>query len=265
MSHIFGILLAAASIVASIALLNQSAALYMDLIALIMVVGGTTCVALMTFSINDLKEALKGFFNVKVDYSAMNSTAQLIKISQIAQGSPGRLAGTLNEPGLDPFLKDGIELIIAGFSADEIEKVLGERLFADRVREERSGSLMRGLSKYPPAFGLMGTVLGLVSVMRGMGEGWGPEETGLRMSVSLVATLYGLVLSNLVLLPAAEFITTRIKHRMAFKQILLEGILLLKERASPLLMQETLNSYLAPDQRRDLVGLKATGSGEKAA
>lgn len=265
MTHLLGYIFAGGAIFASLFLLGQSLELYADLIALIMVFGGTFCVMLISSSPHEIISMVKIMFTPKrsVDSTAMIAT--FVNLAKLAQVAPGRVAVALDDPKTDSFLKEGIELIMADFSQQEIEMIMSERLYSKRVHEESSANVLKSLSKYPPAFGLMGTVLGLVSVMRGMSEGSTPEDTGLRMAIALVATLYGLVAANIVLLPTAEAILGKIKTRVAFDKLIIEGVLLLKERASPLLVQEILNSYVQGKERKDHVGIRSVGRGNAPA
>jgi chemotaxis protein MotA len=261
MTRLLGYLLGIVSIYASLKLLGQSVALYYDEIAMVMVVGGTLCVTLITFSPREIVGMAKLLVARTKTNWALDIISQFVTLSKLAQSAPGRIAVALEDQRVDPFIKEGVELILAGFTHEEVETVLSERMYTKRIQQEASSGVLKSLSKYPPAFGLMGTVLGLVSVMRGMSEGSTPEETGLRMSVALVATLYGLIMANFILLPTSEALLTKVKTSVAMDRLIIEGILLLKERASPLLVQEVLNSYVMGEDRRDHVGIRQTSMG----
>lgn len=260
----FGFLLSLCTIYYSLSLLNQSTALYYDLVALSMVAGGTFCVFLMTFPVRHLPGLFRLVFSRTPRGLDAELVAQFVNLARLAQSAPGRIAVALENPAVDPYVKEGIELILGGFSYEDIEMILSERLYTRRVDGEQTVNLLKSLSKYPPAFGLMGTVLGLVSVMRSLGEGATPEETGLKMAVALVSTLYGLVLANLLLLPASEGLLSKVRERVRLDKFLIEGVLHLSERASPLLVQEALNSYLTRERRKDIVGIGAAGAQKTA-
>ena len=124
-------------------------------------------------------------------------------------------------------LRDGEELISLGFSIDEIQTILQERLFFITEKERETANFFNGLAKYPPAFGLVGTVLGLVNLMRAITEGLDPSETGVKMALALVATLYGLIVANFIIAPIGEGINKRVGVDQFQGEICLQAILLL--------------------------------------
>ncbi len=264
MSHLIGFIAALASIRVSFYLLGMDIATYFEDVALIVVFGGTICAAVITYPISDLVKVMQAFLRIarRMPDSKKEHVKQLIEISKANQASPQALIDVIEKGKVNPFLKDGLELIMAGFTKEEINQIMSERIYRDHEREERYGALLRTLSKYPPAFGLVGTVLGLVALMRAVAAGADAGEIGLRMALALVATFYGLLLTNFVLVPMGENLINKSSVNVATRELLLEGILLIKDRKSPVMVQEMLNSYLPPLQRKDLIGLRGNVSQE---
>lgn len=257
MSHFFGFILAIVLLQSCMFLLKMDSSFYFDEVAFLIVIGGTFCAAVITYPISHLLKMGQAFFRIarKNPESYSASVAQLIQLAVIAQTSRASLLEASKDTKYNPYLRDGIELILSGFTTEEIEEIMSERLFRDREREEVYGAILRTLSKYPPAFGLVGTVLGLVSVMRAVSGGADSSEIGLEMALALVATFYGLILANFVLVPMSENLFNKSAVNMAHREILLQGMLMIKENKSPIYIQEKLNSFLPPLKRKDLVGL----------
>ncbi|MBX9766562.1 MAG: MotA/TolQ/ExbB proton channel family protein, partial [Bdellovibrionales bacterium] len=134
-----------------------------------------------------------------------------------------------------------------------IETILRERVFQSTKRYKKVANAFKTLAKYPPAFGLMGTVLGLVNLMLTITKGVDAKEAGLEMAVALVATLYGLILSNLVLNPAGEYVMKEAQGEEEFGEVALQAILLLSQRTSLLESQELLNSFVGDQHQVDLL------------
>lgn len=266
MTHFVGFLLAAGLIQLSFMLLGVEAKLYFEDVALLVVVGGTAIAAIITFPITDLARVVKAFLRIarKNPESSEVTVAQLVKLAQAAQASKSSLIEASEDKKVNPFLKDGIDLILAGFSREDIEKIMSERIIRDREREESYGGLLRTLSKYPPAFGLIGTVLGLVTLMRAVAAGADAAEIGVRMALALVATFYGLILTNFVLVPMSENLFNKSHMNMSHRELMMEGLLLIYDRKSPLVVQEMLNSYLPPLKRKDILGVKQFNKGQAA-
>lgn len=265
MSHLFGFILAVILLRVSMIVLGMEASAYYDSVALIIVFGGTISAAIITYPIADLVKMIKAFVRIaKKNPEEKEATVkQIIMLAQSAQKSKKALMDAAEDPMLNPFLKDGIELILSGFSKEDIETIMSERIFRDREREESYGNLLKTLSKYPPAFGLVGTVLGLVHVMRGVSSGADATTIGLQMALALVATFYGLILTNFVLMPASENLVNKSAMNLTHRELILEGLILIYEKRSPMVAQEMLNSYLPPLKRQDFIGV--SGKKERVA
>src|SRR5690606_36274297 len=99
----------------------------------------------------------------------------------------------------------------------EFKDLLTERIYRARQRDEEIVNFFRRLAKYPPALGLVGSVIGLVSLMRSVGQGADASQVGLNMALALIATLYGLALSNFVLAPISEHFLQRAEDQKIYK------------------------------------------------
>jgi chemotaxis protein MotA len=255
------LLIAGFSIYISTVHLQQSLVDYWDFVGFAMVMGGTAAVALITFpwdSYRDIVAAAKRLFlNRQGDGGTLARECLGFVTRQVSGGAGGEvgvdgLAGSV--------LRDGDELIALGFSRERVREVLEERIFQAGERAQRVANAFRSLAKYPPAFGLVGTVLGLVSVMRAVSEGSSAAETGMRMSVALVATLYGLLVANLLVNPAGESILKDSVIERKRGELALQAVMLAMERPSLLEAQEVLNSFVPARDRVSVLGGGAVSS-----
>jgi len=252
MTYLFGIIIALLSLFISIFNLRQSFGHYYDIVAFTMVFGGTIAVAVMIFpwkNYKDIKESLKTLTSFpQNDYSVV-----ILECINFFKGA--NLVERTNLKGLAAeILKDGVELRTLGFKKDKVNQILSFRIDQSIERTAKVANIFRSLSKYPPAFGLAGTVLGLVNIMRHVSEGADSKTAGMLMAVALVATLYGLLLSNLVINPAGEAILKSAAYQKKSAEIVLETIMLLFDNASTLEVQEVLNSYVHPMERVNTLG-----------
>jgi chemotaxis protein MotA len=115
-------------------------------------------------------------------------------------------------------------------------------------------NMFKAIGKYPPAFGLLATTLGMIALLQQIGKPGAEKLIGPAMSIGLVGTLYGIALANLVFLPIAEALAEKTEEEIALRKMIIEGAVLLKQRVNPVYMRESLNSYLLP---RDRVRRKA--------
>ncbi|NDD90805.1 hypothetical protein EBZ37_01790 [bacterium] len=261
MFFIAGLSLAFLSVVGAIFHLRQSANVYFDLVALLVVIGGTIAVAVITLPWHHFPEIVSGlkrlFSGEKRDPRLLLAESMRF-IQSHHSGVPVR---ELSIQGLArDVLADGAEMLSLGFSSDNLRSILSERIRETCDRQTRVANAFRSLSKYPPAFGLTGTVLGLVSLMRGLSDASGAEETGMRMAVALVATLYGLVVSNLIINPAGESLLKHASIERKDADLALQAVLLAADRVPLLECHEMLNSFVHPSHRMALGGVISSES-----
>lgn len=253
MAFIVGFLIATLSLVASIYHLGQTAASYYDFVGVTMVLGGTIAVAVIMMPWQ-LKKEIKYRLTqliVKKDVPHKDLLEDCVEYChQLSKGNYGFQVTVEGTHG--KILKDGAELIQLGFKPENIESVLKERLYQHVERAKTVGSTFKSLAKYPPAFGLAGTVLGLVHLMRGVSDGMSPQETGVRMAIALVATFYGLLVANLLVSPVGEAIFKNATEDEKLGEIALQTVLLAAERVNLLETQEMLNSYVDESDRVDM-------------
>lgn len=248
-----GLLVALTAIAAAVRALHQSASSYYDFVALAVVLGGTFAVSLIVLPWDIRRDVLRSLKSLFVARTVQHQSVLRSCMSLVL--NPGRPTIEDGVPELTArVLNEGSELIQLGLSPQKIEMVLSERVFQASRRLKRVGLAVRSLAKYPPAFGLMGTVLGLVNLMRGLSAGLTAQQTGLEMAVALVATMYGLLLANLIINPAGEMIMKRSHEDEESAEIAVQAVLLAAEQASALEAQELLNSFVEVQNRIDVVG-----------
>lgn len=253
MFYLSGLLIATSSMIAVIFHLQQSYTSYWDFVAFAMVLGGTMAVATIIAPWDIYKDLGRNIRRLFIYVAPSQRDFLKLCLEVVAQRGGG-----MKDFKVDPsrpeqrILRDGMELISLGFSTEKIEIVLKERVYQANERNNRVSAMIRSLSKYPPAFGLAGTVFGLVHLMRGVSEGMNAKETGVRMAIALVATLYGLMVANLFVNPAGELINRFAKMDELLAEMAIQAILLARENTPILEAQEMLNSFVDVDQRIDM-------------
>lgn len=145
------------------------------------------------------------------------------------------------------FLQDGLKMLVDNYADEEIRKIMERRIENTYINEMAQANIFRTMAKLSPAFGMMGTLIGLIGLMQGMGNG-GLETIGPAMATALVTTLYGIFLANMVFFPIALKVESRIEERILLMTIVLEGILLIKSKTPPDMVMDKLKSYLSPQK-----------------
>jgi chemotaxis protein MotA len=266
MLYFVALAIASLSIFASMVHLQQTFASYWDAVAFFVVFGGTLAVALATlpFSVyHEIRDSFKRLVRLE-KWDTKDLAKDCIDLVQSVQSNAGvyqpKSQGLSGE-----VLKDGFELIALGFTPEKITDILAERIHQSWERSQRVANALRSLAKYPPAFGLTGTVLGLVTLMRSVSEGAGARETGLQMAIALVATMYGLLVANLVINPAGESILKFAVDEKKRAEMAVQGVVLAAQRVPLLEAQESLNSYLSKPNRINLLAAGGPEGNREAA
>jgi chemotaxis protein MotA len=153
----------------------------------------------------------------------------------------------------NPFFRDGVQMVIDGYSLDEITDILNTRIEYREIREKTQASLFKSMGTMAPAWGMIGTLIGLVIMLSGFGgEGGGTEALGAGMSAALITTFYGAVFANLFFLPMSDKLRTRITFSSTIQNLLVEATRLIHQKKHPIIVREKLNSYIPPKEwKRD--------------
>lgn len=247
-------------VVLSAAHVNNQYAIFWDPVGIALVLGGTAIVAFITFPAKEVLALVKtsvAIMRLPVDHGKALAV-EIIALSRDTRGEPAELQNAL--AGLkDPFLRDGVSLIVDRIDPSRIEAILRDRIRVKQESDETSANMWRTLAKYPPSFGIIGTVLGLIALMLQLGSEGGAEKMGPAMAIGLVATLYGLVLTNFFLQPLGENLQVRSYREIRRRQMVLLGVVLLSQGEKAVVVQEAVNSLLPPHERVDVLGIGGMG------
>lgn len=260
MNFVFGLIISFVCFSLASIHLEQGWKNYYDFVALAVVIGGTISVLFITrprkgykFIIDNLYENVFKFKKNKVDFAK-----KCLEFSQTKN------INILNLKNIEQkILKDGFEMIDLGFDKEKIETILSDKYVSYKKSITLISSWIKRCAKYPPAFGLGGTVLGLIHLMNGLAQGSNPKETGIRMAVALVATFYGLILSNVILNPLSESMNEKIKSDEDLVEMALKTVINIKDGYNDLEMQESLNSFLIDEEEK--LDIMSSYSGDEEA
>lgn len=225
--------------------LGQKISEYWDFVAFFVVVFGTTAVMVISRPATPFKHIFLRFFQ-KFFLGSQNHKKAAEQCWEVCLKRE-----SIKEPKAieEQILNDGLELISLGFEKEKTIDILSQRYHQYENQMMLLSAWLKRNAKYPPAFGLAGTVLGLIHLMRGISAGIDSKETGLRMAVALVATFYGLLLSNLVLNPLGEWLIEEAKKDQQKAEMAIEAIGLMMENVNIVEIQERINSFLDPSDR----------------
>ncbi len=146
----------------------------------------------------------------------------------------------------DPFMRIGLEMAVDGTEPEVIKDVMETELTFLVERHERGQQIFTSLGTYAPAFGMIGTLIGLISMLKNLND---PTSIGQGMAVALITTFYGTFLANLVFLPIAGKLKNRTDDEIVRKRMIIDGILAIQNGEHPRNIEKKLLNYLPPKLR----------------
>ncbi len=150
----------------------------------------------------------------------------------------------------DPFLKKGMQLVVDGTDPELVKNILNTEIDNIEARHDTVRKVFEDAASLYPAWGMIGTLIGLVIMLRSLGGGGGTEAIGSGMAVALITTYYGSVIANGFALPIAGRLASRHSSEALIKGIMIEGILSIQAGDNPRIVKDKLVSFLPPAQRQ---------------
>ncbi len=221
---------------------------FIDVPSGMVVVGGAIAAALISFPLKSIMATpmvvKKVFLNKAPDVPGLISS--LVSLAETARRD-GLLAleGRIEELD-DNFIVLGIQMAVDGTRPEVIEDIMRTELDAVATRHSNGKAVMDQLGRFAPAYGMIGTLMGLIIMLGNMSD---PSSIGAGMAVALITTLYGAVVSNVMFLPFAEKLGFINKQELLGMEITIRGIMGIQSGENPRVIEQKLNTYLPPNQR----------------
>jgi chemotaxis protein MotA len=221
--------------------------------AFFIVMGGTFCATLVNYPLSQVvglgKILRKVLFSAGEDTSDIVST--FVTLSQKAK-KEGFLAlqGDIKSIPND-FLRRGIQLVVDGADQEFIRNMLETEIGFIRERHKVGQEIFNALGTYSPAFGIIGTVLGMIMMLSSIED---VSQVPRRMALALAAAFFGLGSGYLIFLPMGGKLRRRSEEELLVKEIVIRGVLLLQSGATPSVVEANLKAYLEPSKRLVIKG-----------
>lgn len=148
---------------------------------------------------------------------------------------------TLSETEADVFSRKGLQLLVDGSEPEDIRRVLENDLVLIENRDVDAVRFYESMGGYAPTIGILGAVMGLISVMQNLAD---PAQLGPGIAIAFVATIYGVALANLLLIPIANKLAMHVQEQSRYRELILEGIVAIAEGENPRAIEMKLNGYL---------------------
>lgn len=219
--------------------------------AFLVVIGGTFCATVLNFDKKTLITSIKNAIYVfRKEKSNTNEIIKQIMQLSIYARKNGLLAlgNVINEIN-DSFLARGLQLVVDIGNPQLIYDILSSEVSYEEEEELISSRVFEALGGYAPTFGLVGAVMGLISVLKDLTA---IDSLGYGIATAFVSTLYGVGIANLIFLPIAGNLKQRTREKILFKELILQGIISICLQESPTILEEKLLAYTKSHDRGQL-------------
>lgn len=240
--------IAAGTCVVALAIfMGGNAQTFVNLPSVLIVVGGGFAATVIRFPLANVFHALILGGKVAFTHKKKSPTEIINEVAGLADII--RKSGPLGLEGQDiddEFLSKGAQMVADGYESATIREMLERERDLNLERLEEGQRIYKAIGDAAPAFGMIGTLVGLVQMLSTMDD---PSTIGPSMAVALLTTLYGAVIANLIALPIADKLGTKGKIEDINQTLSLDGVMLLRENKSPAVIREMLVAYLPETQR----------------
>jgi chemotaxis protein MotA len=251
LTTIFGTLGALGLFLGAIIISTDNYVIFLSGSSFIMVMGGTLASTFISYEpryvLLSLKLIWRIIFSPKVGRNVLKSeVGRIIKWAYTVQknGVPALEAEAMKATRGDKFMRFGVEMVVSGYTGEEVREIMTNTIETTYGRNTVQVYILKDMASAAPAFGMIGTLVGLIIMLDNMGGD--PSSLGKGLAVALLTTLYGVLFARIFFLPTATKVLQR-EQIVKFRNYLVaEGLALLADKKSPRYIQDKMNSYLDP-------------------
>lgn len=215
--------------------------MFWDLLSILIVVGGAMFSVMTRWPMKNFLNGLKASL-ITIKGGGGDTQKLIDEILQLAQvARKGSVLALEKVPIEDKYLAKAIRLMVDGNDPDVINDILEVDIARMRQRHKDGRGVLKNLGEASPAYGMIGTVVGLVVIMANLTD---PSKIGPGLAVALITTLYGSLIANMVFIPLTQKLEFRSKVEVANLYVIREGVNSIVNGENPRIVQEKLESYL---------------------
>ena len=222
---------------------------FIDPKSAMLVIGGAFASVMISFPLarflGAAKVMKKVFFHKEESIKALID--DLVGYAEIARRDGILSLENATRDAKDPFIVQGIQMAVDGTDPELIEQIMNSELDAIAERHEQGKAVFDAIGRYAPAYGMIGTLVGLVIMLMNMDD---PSKIGPGMAVALLTTMYGSMLANMFALPIADKLGKRSNEELTRKSIVLRGVMSIQSGDNPRIVEQKLKTFLPPSMRQ---------------
>lgn len=237
--------------------LHGNIGMYYNISGFLVVIGGTLGATLLTYRMDRLVivyKVLIASYTIKKTKYPEDIVEILVDLS-VKSKFKGILSLQEDEEETSIlFLRRALGLLVDGYKGDAIHDILSTEMYFFRQRREDCERVLRTMGELSPSFGLVGSVVGLIGMLAGIGSTASILAT---IPIALTSTLYGIILANFFCVPFAGNIREQTDQELLLQKIIMDGVIAIEKEMDPRSLERKLKSFLTPSSRKvKLVSLK---------
>ena len=222
---------------------------YFDVPSCLIVIGGTIAATLINFPLKQVLSVLKVIQKLikAKEENPIELIKEFIQLAVVVR-KEGHLALEAQAENVQhPFMKRGLMLMADGIDAEALNGILQVQNMAVQQRHKVGQDVLKGVGRWAPAFGMIGTLIGLVGMLASMDD---PKSIGPKMAIALLTTMYGAIIANFIALPMAGKLKQRTEQEIVINTLVVEGLKGLQMGFNPRMLEEKLKAFLVTSQQQ---------------
>lgn len=236
------------TLIISAIILQGELGLFISMSSFMIVAGGIVAATMVNYSFDNIRDSFVAVSRLAGVQSAdLRTDMELMSMFSRRVRSDGLLVLDEDIKHIEnDFLENSLRLAVDGFKKESLDSIMGDEIKSMERQSEISINVMYSMADYAPAFGMIGTVIGMVLMLQNIED---PESLGAGLSVALITTLYGTIFANMILGPLAgkmEYLSELDANR---KQMIKIGILSMVDGENPRIMEKKMLIFLDPASR----------------
>ncbi|SHI59850.1 chemotaxis protein MotA [Clostridium amylolyticum] len=229
--------------------MGASIKIFWDAASVVITIGGSFCALLINYSFSEVKNIFKimGKTFKNVESTSFDTISQFINLSRKARRE-GLLSLEDDISDLkDDFLKKGLQMVVDGIEPETIKDIMELEISEMEKRHANGSNMLKAWGGYAPAFGMIGTLIGLVQMLANLSDS---SAIASGMAKALITTYYGAIMANLFFNPMSANLNVKSEAEASIREMMLEGILAIQSGVNPRIVEDKLVSYLSPTDRK---------------
>ena len=245
---IFGIIFGIAILCAATFYSTDNVAVFINLPGIAIVCGGTIAATFICYPLKEVARVFGVFMSAfkAEELPILNYINVLVGLSKTATAKGEEHLETVVKRIDNEFLRDGLQMLLDGYDKAELKEILDNRIQQYHDQELSAAGIYRTMAALSPAFGIIGTLIGLIAMMQAMGSDI--AAIGPAMATALTTTLYGALFANMLFTPIATKVEKRTEEITNLMLVIRDGILFIKDKTPAPIVMDKLKGYLPPSK-----------------